>query len=65
MGTRRFDRAEFYYKKALKLAPDCAAYYFRLFTIQNLQGRSEEAKKNLQKAHELFPNHPKYKSLAN
>lgn len=65
MGTRRLDRAEFYYKKALKLAPDCAAYYFRLFTIQNLQGRSEEAKKNLQKARELFPNHPKYKSLAN
>lgn len=61
MATRRFDRAEFCYKKALKLAPDCAAYYFRLFTLQNLQGRNDEAKKNLQKARELFPNNPKYK----
>jgi Flp pilus assembly protein TadD len=26
-----------------------------------MQGRSGEAEKNLQKAHELFPNHPKYK----
>ena len=65
MGTRRLDRAEFYYKKALELAPDCAAYYFRLYTIQNFQGRREEAKKNLRKAHELFPNHPKYKVLDN
>ena len=63
MGTRRFDRAEFYYKKALELAPDCAAYHFRLFTIQSLQGRNEEARKNLLKAQELFPNHPKYKKF--
>ncbi len=60
MGTRHLDRAEFCYKKALKLAPDCAAYYFRLFLIQNLQRRNEEARKNLRKAHELFPN--KYKA---
>jgi O-Antigen ligase/Tetratricopeptide repeat len=61
MGTRRLERAEFCYKEALKLAPNCAAYYFRLFSIQDLQGRSEEAKKNLLKACELFPNNPKYK----
>ena len=61
MGTRRFDRAELCYKKALKLAPDCAAYYFRLFSIQVIQGREEEAIKNLLKANELFPNNPKYK----
>jgi cytochrome c-type biogenesis protein CcmH/NrfG len=61
MATRRFDRAELYYKKALELAPDCAAYYFRLFSMQRLQGRDEEAKKNLKKALKLFPNNPKYK----
>jgi len=62
MAIRHFEQAEFFYKKAIKLAPDCAAYYFRLFNIQKLQGRNEEARKNLQKAQELFPNHPKYKS---
>ncbi len=61
MGTRRFDLAESCYNKALKLAPDCAAYYFRLFYLQDIQGRSEEAKKNLLKAYERFPNHPRYK----
>lgn len=61
MGTRRFDRAEFCYKKALKLAPDCAAYYFRLFLIQDSQGRKKEAIENLLKAYELFPKNPKYK----
>jgi len=61
MATRRLDSAEFCYKKALKLAPNCAAYYFRLFNIQKIQGRNEEAKKNFQKALELFPNNPKYK----
>ena len=61
MGTSRLEQAETLYKKALKLAPDCAAWYFRLYSIQKMQGRSREAEKNLQKAHELFPNHPKYK----
>ena len=62
MGTSRLEQAETLYKKALKLSPDCAAWYFRLYTIQKLQGRSREAKNNLQKAHELFPNHPQYKN---
>jgi len=61
MGTRRLDRAEFCYKKALKLSPDCAAYYFRLFSIQDIQGREKEAIKNLLKANELFPKNPRYK----
>jgi len=61
MGTNRLEQAETLYKKALKLAPDCAAWYFRLYAIQIRQGRNKEAEKNLQKAHELFPNHPKYK----
>ena len=65
MATRRFDQAEFCYKKALEFAPDCAAYYFRLYAIQNIQGRKEEAKKNLEKARELFPNNPKYKVFDN
>ncbi len=63
MGTGRLEQAENLYKKALKSAPDCAAWYFRLYSIQKLQGRSEEAEKNLRKAHGLFPNHPKYKIL--
>jgi cytochrome c-type biogenesis protein CcmH/NrfG len=61
MGTRRLDRAESCYKEALKLAPDCAAYYFRLFHLQKIQGQTEEANKNLKKAQELFPNNPKYR----
>jgi hypothetical protein len=61
MATRRFDMAERCYKKALELSPKCAAYYFRLFTILETQGRSEEAKNNLLKAIELFPNNPKYR----
>lgn len=65
MATRRFDQAESCYKKALELAPDCAAFYFRLFSIQNMQGRNEEAKKNLKKARELFPNNPTYKVFDN
>lgn len=61
MATRRFELAESCYKKALQLAPESAAYYFRLFYLQDLQGRREEALKNLLKANELFPNNPKYK----
>ena len=61
MGTRRFDRAEDCYRKALKIMPVAAAYYFRLFCLQKIQGNNERAKKNLIKANELFPNHPRYR----
>jgi len=61
LNTGRLDRAEFLYNKALKIMPNSAAYYFRLFCLKKLQGKNEEARKNIIKANELFPNHPKYR----
>ncbi|MDD5697079.1 MAG: O-antigen ligase family protein [Victivallaceae bacterium] len=61
LKTGHFGRAESCYKKALQLAPHCAAYHFRLFTLQELQGRRAEAEKHLLQANELFPNHPEYR----
>jgi hypothetical protein len=61
MSTRRFKLAESCYRKALALSPKSGAYHFRLFWLEDLQGRRDEAIKHLRKACELFPNHPKYK----
>lgn len=61
MGTRRFEDAEKCYRKALELAPKSAAYYFRIFCLLQERGQSEQAKKYLRKACELFPHNPRYR----
>ena len=62
MGTRRFEDAEKCYRKAIELAPDSAAYYFRIFCLLQEGGQAEQAKKYLRKACELFPHNPRYRS---
>jgi len=61
LNTKRLDRAEFCYKKALEIMPYSAAYYFRLFCLKKIQGNNKEAKIYITKANELFPNHPHYR----
>ncbi|MDD5729259.1 MAG: tetratricopeptide repeat protein, partial [Victivallales bacterium] len=62
MGTGHLEEAEACYRKALALAPDSAAYNFRLFTILQAGGRTEDAKKYLCRACELFPHNPRYRT---
>lgn len=62
MGTRRFEDAEKCYRKALELAPESAAYYFRIFCLLQERGQSGQARKYLRKACELFPHNPRYRA---
>ena len=64
MGTRRFEDAEKCYRKALELAPESAAYYFRIFCLLQERGQHEQAKKYLRKACGLFPHNPRYRAAS-
>jgi hypothetical protein len=61
-GRQLFDAAEDFYSRASALAPERSFLYHRLYILQSLQGRTDEAQKNLKKAQELFPNNPAYKT---
>ena len=56
------DAAEEYYTKARELSPQAAFVYYRLFLIQQAQGREAEAQQNLEIAIKLFPNNEEYRN---
>jgi len=55
------DRAESDYRKALEKAPKRASLYARLARIALMRGDAEQARKMMDRAAELFPNHPDYR----
>ncbi len=59
-NRRYFVRAEDFYLRAIPLGPERAVPYHRLYIIQTLTGRPDEAAANLDKAREMFPLNPKY-----
>jgi tetratricopeptide (TPR) repeat protein len=56
MATRRWAKAEFLLKKALKLSPRRSSTYYKLYVVEKHLGKRGEALRNLEKAAELFPN---------
>ena len=68
MGDYWFARKEWtaagaYYETALKRDPHRPAVYMRFAALALERFDEEQAEKFRQKAHELFPTHPKYKKL--
>ena len=59
---KRPDLTLMYYKEANKRSPERPSFYFRLYLFNRMLGNDDEAARNLQKAKELFPNNPQYKS---
>jgi len=56
MATRRWAKAEFLLKKALKLSPRRSSTYYKLYVVEKHLGKRGDALRNLEKAAELFPN---------
>jgi hypothetical protein len=57
--------AEEYYLEALKRSPMRSFLYHRLYLLQSVQGRDDDAKLNLEQAKKLFPNNLDYNQQKN
>lgn len=59
MSSKNYPKAEKEYRAAIKINPDDGEVYGNLGLVYIQMGKKEEAKKELQKAKELFKKHGK------